>query len=60
MIFNVSRSVVIVLISLEHNEAYDSKIRFTAYLLSMNCTTELLRKTLKRESFLCEIGDESD
>lgn len=51
MIFNVSRSVVIVLISLEHNEAYDSKIRFTAYLLSMNCTTELLRKTLKRESF---------
>lgn len=46
MIFNVSRSVVIVLISLEHNEAYDSKIRFTAYLLSMNCTTELLRKIL--------------
>jgi len=46
VIFNVSRSVVIVLISLEHNEAYDSKIRFAAYLLSMNCTTELLRKIL--------------
>ena len=29
--FNVSRSVVIVFISLRHNIAYVSKIRFTAY-----------------------------